>query len=146
MTTLPISLMIAYSFWSYLIGHSMTFVIYAQEGRSIVPSLVAVDFLKLLLGESLGLRVSRGLSLFFRNIFPFVVGFERILGLVFLTYLAYVSQWYLALILYAIGMVGQFVLVWIEVRIGLQKHIWLIISAGVILLPAILIYMILQLV
>lgn len=141
MTLLPIPLIVAYSIWDYFLGHSMSFVINAQENRSLVPSLVAKDFFALFLGEALGVTVARRLSLFFRHIFPLIVGFERILGIVFLIYFGYVSQWYLPLMLYAFGMAGQFILVKAEIAVGLHRHLWTIIFVGVFVMPIILAYM-----
>jgi hypothetical protein len=94
MASLPISLIIAYSLWYYFLGHQMSHVIYAQQGRMpLVPSRVGEEFFVVFLGESLGGTTARRLSLFLQQTFPLIVGIERILGIALLVYLGYVSQW-----------------------------------------------------
>lgn len=113
MESLPISLIIAYSLWYYFLGHQMSHVIYAAQGHGTTPSFL-----------------------------PLYTALARFLGIAFLIYFGYVSHWYFALILYAIGFIGQFILVRVETALGLQKHAWAISLAGVPILPAVLVYMV----
>lgn len=142
MASLPISLIISYSLWYYFLGHQMSHVIYAQQGHMpLVPSRVGEEFFVLFLGENLGGATARRLSLFLQHTFPLIVGIERVLGIAFLIYLGYVSRWYLPLALYAIGFVGQFILVRVETAIGFHRQAWAISLAGLPVLPIILAYM-----
>jgi hypothetical protein len=120
----------------------MSHVIYAKQGHMpLVPSRVGEGFFVVILGENLGGTTARRLSLFLQQTFPLIVGIERMLGIALLVYLGYVSQWYLPLVLYAIGLIGQFILVRIETAIGLHKRAWAISLAGLPVLPIILVYM-----
>lgn len=142
MESLPISLIIAYSLWYYFLGHQMSHVIYAQQGHMpLVPSRVGENFFALFLGENLGGTTARRLSLFLQYTFPLIVSIERVLGIALLIYFGYVSQWYLALVLYVIGFVGQFILVRVETAFGLQKQAWAISLTGIPVLPIVLVYM-----
>lgn len=139
---LPISLIATYSLWYYLLGHQMSHVIYAQRGGApLFPSRVGEDIFVSLLGKHHGGIAARRLSLFLQRIFPLMVGIERILGIALLIYLGYVSQWYLPLALYAIGFIGQFILVRAEKAIGLHKQAWAISLIGFAVFPIILVYM-----
>lgn len=142
MASLPISLVVAYSLWCYILGHQMSHVIYAQQGSMrLVPPRVGEEFFVLFLGKNLGGAAARRLSLFLQHTFPLIVGIERVLGIALLIYFGYVSQWYLALALYAIGFIGQFIVVQVEIAIGLQRQAWVISLAGLPVLPIVLIYM-----
>lgn len=136
MALLPISLIVAYSLWYYFLGHQMSHVI---NGRT--PSRVGEEFFVSFLGEGRGGTTARQLSLFLQHTFPLIVGTERVLGIAFLIYVGYVSQWYVALVLFAIGFVGQFILVRIEMALGFHRYAWAISLAGLPILPIILIYM-----
>lgn len=113
MEALPVSLIIAYSLWYYFLGHQMSHVLYASQGHGTTPSYL-----------------------------PLYTALARFLGIAFLIFFGYISHWYFALILYVIGFIGQFILVRVEIALGLQKQAWAISIAGVPILPAVLVYMI----
>lgn len=112
MDSLPISLMLAYFFWDYFLGHQMSHVAYASQGLGSMPAYL-----------------------------PFFGLSARILGVVFLIYFGYKSHWYLPVVLYALGYVGQAAIIWIEVKIGLRQYAWAISLAGVLVMPLLLAYM-----
>src|SRR5207245_1137438 len=74
MDSLPTSLMLAYFFWDYFLGHQMSHVAYASQGVGSMPAYL-----------------------------PFFGLSARILGVVFLIYFGYISRWYLPVTLYALG-------------------------------------------
>ena len=112
MDYLPQNLIIAYSFWYYFLGHQMSHVVYAKQGLVQSPTFL-----------------------------PLFAVIARALGIVFLIYFGFKSHWYLALLLYGIGLIGQFIIVRIETSIDLQKRALFISLAGVPILPIVLVYM-----
>jgi hypothetical protein len=117
MASFPISLVVAYSFWKYFLGHQGSHLAYTiANGGGLNPTL-----------------------------FWLLVWYNRlstVIGISFLVYLGYVSQWYVALALFGLGFVGQFLLVAVETRLRLQQHAWAISLAGLPTLPILLGYMI----
>lgn len=112
MASLPISLIVAYSIWYYFLGHQMSHVVYASQGRASAPSFL-----------------------------PLYTSIARVLGIAFLIYYGFTSQWHFALILYVVGFVGQFLLVNLETSLGLQKQAGSISLTGVAVMPIVLVYM-----
>ncbi len=117
MASFPISLVVAYSFWKYFLGHQGSHIAHTVANRG-------------------------GLN---PTLFQLLVWYNRlgtVVGISFLIYLGYVSQWYVAVALFALGFVGQFLLVAIETQLKLQQHAWAISLAGLPALPLILGYMV----
>lgn len=139
MSQIPFDLFFAYSIWYYFVCHQRGM---AMANHQRPQGRVGEETFSSLLGEEKGGLVSRKIALFIRYFFPLITAVYLFGGLVFLAWLGQRIGWMSAIILYASGYVGRFILFLIfDKNWGLSDYAWLIALSGLFVSPLVMYWM-----